>query len=71
MNIAQLQPDSSYRNLRNKEILFLHPTSILNINFPKWVLYSEVVYTSKYYMREVSEVDPKWLLELASHYFED
>jgi len=22
-------------------------------------------------MREVSEVDPKWLLELAGHFFED
>ncbi|EAR90543.1 DEAD/DEAH-box helicase, putative (macronuclear) [Tetrahymena thermophila SB210] len=71
MNVAQLQPDGSYRNLRNKEILYLHPTSILNINFPQWVIYSEVVFSTKYYMREVSEVDPKWLLELASHYFED
>ncbi|EGR30485.1 hypothetical protein IMG5_130770 [Ichthyophthirius multifiliis] len=71
LNVGQLQPDGSYRNLRNKEILFLHPSSILNIKPPQWVVYSDLVFTSKYYMREVSEIEASWLLELAGHYFID
>ena len=36
---------------------------------PKWVLYHELVYTTKEYMRGVIEIDSKWLMEFASHYY--
>jgi hypothetical protein len=38
---------------------------------PKWILYNEVVVTSKKYMREVSEIKIEWLLELAPHFYVD
>jgi pre-mRNA-splicing factor ATP-dependent RNA helicase DHX16 len=36
---------------------------------PKWVIYHELVLTSKEFMRSVIEIDPKWLLEIAPHYY--
>jgi pre-mRNA-splicing factor ATP-dependent RNA helicase DHX16 len=36
---------------------------------PRWVLYHELVLTSKPMMRIVSEIKPEWLVELAPHYY--
>ena len=36
---------------------------------PKWVVYHELVLTSKEYMRCVSEIRPDWLVEIAPHYY--
>jgi len=36
---------------------------------PKWVLYYELVLTSKEYMREVIEIESSWLLEVAPHFY--
>lgn len=30
---------------------------------PRWVVYFELVLTSKEYMRQVMEIQPEWLLE--------
>ena len=68
---AQKQPDGSYRGIRGRETLHLHPNSLLNAIFPQWVVYHEVVRTGKNYMREVSAIDHKWLVEVAPHFYED
>lgn len=36
---------------------------------PRWVVYHELVLTTKEYMRQVSEIKPEWLVELAPHYY--
>ncbi len=36
---------------------------------PRWVVYHELVLTSKEYMRTVSEIKPEWLVEVAPHYY--
>lgn len=36
---------------------------------PRWVVYHELVLTSKEYMRTVSEIKPGWLVEIAPHYY--
>ncbi len=73
MNVAQRQLDGSYRNIRSQadESLVIHPSSVLANIRPKWVLYNEVVVTSKKYMREVSAIQVDWLLELAPHFYVD
>lgn len=35
----------------------------------KWVVYQELVLTTKEFMRVVSEVEPKWLPEIAPHFY--
>lgn len=35
----------------------------------RWVVYHELVLTSKEFMRTVSEIKADWLVELAPHYY--
>lgn len=72
-NVAQRQADGTYKNIRSQanETLVIHPSSVLANIKPKWVLYNEVVVTSKMYMREVSTIQVEWLLELAPHFYVD
>ena len=36
---------------------------------PEWVIFNEVVHSKQTMIREISKIDPKWLLEIAGHYF--
>jgi hypothetical protein len=36
---------------------------------PKWVIYNELVFTTKEFMRELIEIKSEWLLEIAPHYY--
>jgi pre-mRNA-splicing factor ATP-dependent RNA helicase DHX16 len=36
---------------------------------PRWVVYFELVFTTKEYMRQVIEIKPEWLTEIAPHYY--
>ncbi|KAF9352473.1 hypothetical protein BGX26_009724 [Mortierella sp. AD094] len=51
--------------------LWMHPTSILFKQAPKWVIFHELVDTGqgKAYMREVTTVEPEWLEEMAPHFY--
>ena len=47
----------------------IHPNSALFEDLPRWVIYHELVFTTKEYMRNVVEIENKWLLEVAPHYY--
>jgi ATP-dependent RNA helicase DHX8/PRP22 len=49
--------------------VYIHPSSALFQRNPDWVVYHELVMTTKEYMREITVVDPKWLVELAPKFF--
>ncbi|KAF9454812.1 P-loop containing nucleoside triphosphate hydrolase protein [Macrolepiota fuliginosa MF-IS2] len=71
-NTAQLQKSGdSYRTMKTNHTVYIHPSSSLFQFQPpvKTVLYYELVMTSKSYMRQVMEIKPAWLLEVAPHYF--
>ena len=67
-NIALKQIDGTYKNIRSNEILEIHPASVLSNIKPKWIMYNDIFATTKAYMREVSEIDIEWVLELCPHY---
>ncbi|KAF9496560.1 Asp-Glu-Ala-His box polypeptide 16, isoform CRA_f [Pleurotus eryngii] len=71
-NTAQLQKSGdSYRTLKTNHTVYIHPSSSLFQHQPpvKTVLYYELVMTSKSYMRQIMEIKPTWLMEVAPHYF--
>lgn len=70
VNAAELQLDGSYRCLGQKMSASIHPSSSLFRAKPAYVVFTELVHTSKCYMRHVSVVDPQWLVSTASSYFE-
>ncbi|MBA0701143.1 hypothetical protein Goari_022256 [Gossypium aridum] len=67
---ARLQNYGSYRTVKHPRIVHIHPRSGLADNFPRWVVYHEVVLTTKEYMRNVTELKPEWLVEIAPHYYQ-
>ncbi|KAH9841263.1 pre-mRNA-splicing factor ATP-dependent RNA helicase-like protein cdc28 [Teratosphaeria destructans] len=69
-NAARLQRNGdSYRTVKNNQTVYLHPSSVLVESKPKWVIYYELVLTSKEFMRSVMPVKSEWLMEVAPHYY--
>ncbi|CAN0437615.1 unnamed protein product, partial [Discosporangium mesarthrocarpum] len=71
-NAARLGHDGYYRTVRDGVVIAIHPSSVL-AHFgspPEWILFHEVTKTSKLFARDVTAVDPRWLIELAPHFYE-
>lgn len=70
MNAAELQKDGSeYTSLSSRKTVSIHPSSVLFRCKPAYVIYNELVKTTKCYMRDLCVVDPDWLSEAAPAYF--
>ncbi|XP_055621408.1 ATP-dependent RNA helicase DHX8 [Toxorhynchites rutilus septentrionalis] len=68
-NAAKKDPQEGYRTLVDSQVVYIHPSSALFNRQPEWVVYHELVQTTKEYMREVTTIDPKWLVEFAPAFF--
>ncbi|CAN6831704.1 unnamed protein product, partial [Brassica oleracea] len=66
---ARKDPQEGYRTLVENQPVYIHPGSALFQRQPDWVIYHDLVMTTKEYMREVTVIDPKWLVELAPRFF--
>ncbi|KAI3879528.1 hypothetical protein MKW92_003425 [Papaver armeniacum] len=67
---AKLQTNGSYRTVKNLQTVHIHPSSSPAQLLPRWVIYHELVMTTKEYTRQVTELKPEWLVEIASHYYQ-
>jgi HrpA-like RNA helicase len=54
---------ATYLTLRGKQTVHIHPSSVLFQYPPEWVVFSELVHTTKRYMRDVMTISPDWLEE--------
>eukprot|EP01103_Thecamoeba_quadrilineata_P003091 TRINITY_DN12914_c0_g1_i1.p1 TRINITY_DN12914_c0_g1~~TRINITY_DN12914_c0_g1_i1.p1 ORF type:complete len:1086 (-),score=258.18 TRINITY_DN12914_c0_g1_i1:63-3320(-) len=70
-NAAKLKGIGEYVNMRSGIPLHLHPSSALyGLGYtPDYIVYHELVMTSKEYMQCVTAVDPLWLAELGPMFF--
>lgn len=70
---CKLQKNGLYRTLKNPHTVQIHPSSCLAKTEmpPLWLIYHELVFTSKEYMRQVFAINSRWLLEVAPHYYEE
>ncbi|KAF9624129.1 hypothetical protein IFM89_008067 [Coptis chinensis] len=50
---ARLQKSGAYKTVKNPQTVHMHPTSGLAQVLPRWVVYHELVLTTKEYMRQV------------------
>jgi ATP-dependent RNA helicase DHX8/PRP22 len=66
---AKKDPQEGFKTLVENTPTYIHPSSSLFQRQPDWVVYHELVLTSKEYMRECVAIDPKWLVELAPRFF--
>ena len=68
-HVAKLSKGGQYKTVKHQQSVLIHPNSCLFEQNPRWVLYHELVLTTKEYMRQTIEIDPAWLGELAPHYY--
>lgn len=59
----------SYVTLSDRREVYLHPSSSLMDNPPRYVLYNDLRVTRREYMTEVLAIEPSWLVELAPAYY--
>ncbi|XP_049849303.1 pre-mRNA-splicing factor ATP-dependent RNA helicase PRP16-like [Schistocerca gregaria] len=70
-NAARMKGIGEYINLRSGIPCYLHPTSSLyGLGYtPEYIVYHELVYTTKEYMQCVTAVDPHWLVKLGPMFY--
>jgi pre-mRNA-splicing factor ATP-dependent RNA helicase DHX16 len=70
---AKFGASGEYRTVKHAHTVFIHPSSCLvkEEDRPRYVLYHELAFTTKEYMRSVIPIQPSWLLEIAPHYYQD
>ncbi|KHJ81597.1 hypothetical protein OESDEN_18716, partial [Oesophagostomum dentatum] len=69
VKFAILLSAGHYKTVKHKHTVQVHPNSCLFEELPRWVVYYELVFTSKEFMREISQIESSWLLEVAPHYY--
>ncbi|KAK7233896.1 ATP-dependent RNA helicase [Aureococcus anophagefferens] len=71
-NAAKLATSGDYKTVKQMKTVFVHPSSVMANEevLPKWVVYHELAFTSKEYMRNVIPIEPDWLVEIAPHYYQ-
>jgi len=70
MHAAKKDPQEGYKTMDEGQVVYIHPSSALFNRNPEWVIYHELVLTTKEYMREVMAIEPKWLIELAPRFYQ-
>ncbi|KAJ3362316.1 DEAH-box ATP-dependent RNA helicase prp22 [Allomyces arbusculus] len=67
---AKKDPQEGYKTLVEGTPVYIHPSSALFNKNPEWVIYHELVLTTKEYMREVTAIEAKWLVDVAPNFFQ-
>ncbi|XP_037082662.1 LOW QUALITY PROTEIN: pre-mRNA-splicing factor ATP-dependent RNA helicase DHX16-like [Pollicipes pollicipes] len=66
---ARLTKSGGYQTVKQSQTVHIHPNSCLFEELPRWVIYFELVFTTKEFMRQIVEIESAWLLEVAPHYY--
>eukprot|EP00741_Cyanophora_paradoxa_P001243 tig00000473_g1200.t1 len=67
---GKLQADGTYTTLKGSASMSIHPSSVLFRAAPPWVVYHDLLYTTKHFMRDVTPIEPEWLPEMAPQFYE-
>ncbi|XP_061865792.1 probable ATP-dependent RNA helicase DHX37 isoform X1 [Colius striatus] len=59
---------NAYKTALLDDPVFIHPSSVLFKHLPEFVVYQEIVETTKLYMKGVSAVEPEWIPALLPPY---
>ena len=58
----------TYLTMADNQVVAVHPSSTLQSK-PEWVMFHEFVLTSKSYIRTVTAVEPRWLIEVCPRFY--
>lgn len=68
---AKFSKGGNYKTVKHQQTVMVHPNSCLFEEQPRWLVYFELVFTTKEFMRQVIEIESGWLLEVAPHYYKE
>ncbi|KAJ7067803.1 P-loop containing nucleoside triphosphate hydrolase protein [Mycena amicta] len=68
-NAAKKDPQEGYKTLVEGTPVYIHPSSALFNRNPEWVVYHELVLTTREYCHNVTAIEPKWLVDVAPQFF--
>ena len=66
---SRLSKGGNYKTMKHNQTVMIHPNSSMFEELPRFLVYHELVFTTKEYMRNTIEVKNDWLFEVAPHYF--
>ncbi len=70
---AKLNKSGDYQTVKQKRTVHIHPSSVLakEEDLPGWLVYFELAFTTKEFMRQVAPIKPLWLVEIAPHFYQE
>ncbi|KAJ2921358.1 hypothetical protein H1R20_g15738, partial [Candolleomyces eurysporus] len=68
-NAAKKDPQEGYKTLVEGTPVYIHPSSALFNRAPEWLIYHELILTTREYCHNVTAIEPKWLVEVAPQFF--
>ncbi|KAF7792541.1 hypothetical protein EIP86_003582 [Pleurotus ostreatoroseus] len=66
---AKKDPQEGYKTLVEGTPVYIHPSSALFNRNPEWLIYHELILTTREYCHNVTAIEPKWLIDVAPQYF--
>ena len=66
---AKKDPQEGYKTLVEGTPVYIHPSSALFNRNPEWLIYHELILTTREYCHNVTAIEPKWLVEVAPQFF--
>jgi pre-mRNA-splicing factor ATP-dependent RNA helicase DHX16 len=64
-----MDKSGSYKTVQNRHTVQIHPNSCLFEQLPRWMIYHQIVSTSREFMREVIIIESAWISEVAPHFY--
>ncbi|SCU79000.1 LAMI_0A06898g1_1 [Lachancea mirantina] len=68
-NAAKRDSSEGYKTISDQTSVAIHPSSSLFGKEHEYVIYNNLILTSREYMSQVTAIDPHWLIESAPHYY--
>jgi pre-mRNA-splicing factor ATP-dependent RNA helicase DHX16 len=73
-NTAKLGKRGEYQTVKQHRTVYIHPSSVLAKQeeiLPAWLVYYELAFTTKEFMRQVAPIQSSWLVEIAPHFYQE
>lgn len=70
-NAAKLNYQGEYRTIRDQRAVQIHPTSVYYHigKLPDWIMFHQSVLTTEEFIRDISKIDPRWLVAAAPDFY--
>lgn len=68
-NAAKKDPQEGYKTLVEGTPVYIHPSSALFNRPPEWLIYNDLILTTREYCHTITAIEPKWLVDVAPRFF--